>query len=262
MNRTVTKVAEILSVDILQVRRWALDFKDYLSAAANPDKGKVRLFGDHDLLVLMYVGHHSEAEPEVECIKVGLNQGEHRNDAFVEHLYLHTPLIQEPPDDLDETWRHGILLAGGGRYEYLELARNYRHVAETMLRTALEKDEIEGWAYPVLFAYRHTLELYLKLIGEIDEITHSLARCVQLVEQRRKVKLSPPIREWILQLEQIDPAGTSFRYADVDAGSSRYFEHWFDFRHFQFAMNRVFDALDMAILHVGPKGKPPNKKAQ
>ena len=178
----------------------------------------------------------------------------------MEHLYLHTPLIQEPPDDLDETWRHGILLVRGGRYEYLELARNYRHVAETMLRTALEKDEIVGWAYPVLFAYRHTLELYLKLIGEIDEITHSLGRCVQLVEQRRKVTLPPPIREWILQLEQIDPTGTSFRYAGEEAGSSRYFEHWFDFRHFQFAMKRVFDALDMAILRVGAKGKPAKKK--
>ena len=178
----------------------------------------------------------------------------------MEHLYLHTPLIQEPPDDLDETWRHGILLVGGGRYEYLELARNYRHVAETMLRTALEKDEVDGWAYPVLFAYRHTLELYLKLIGEIDEITHSLGRCVQLVEQRRKVTLPPPIREWILQLEQIDPTGTSFRYAGEEAGSSRYFEHWFDFRHFQFAMKRVFDALDMAILRVGAKGKLAKKK--
>ena len=156
--------------------------------------------------------------------------------------------------------RGGILLVGGGRYEYLELARNYRHVAETMLREALEKDEVDGWAYPVLFAYRHTLELYLKLIGEIDEITHSLARCVQLVEQRRKVTLPPPIREWILQLEQIDPAGTSFRYADSDSALNQHYEQWFDFRHFQFAMKRVFDALDMAILRVGAKGKPAKKK--
>jgi hypothetical protein len=260
MNRTAAKVAKVLGVDVPQVKQWTFDFKDYLSAAANPAKGKVRMFNDADLLVLMYVLHHWEKEPDAECIKVGLHQGEYCKDAFVEHLYLHTPLIQEPPDDLDETWRHGILLVGGGRYEYLELARSYRHVAETMLRTALEKDEVDGWAYSVLFAYRHTLELYLKLIGEIDEITHSLARCVQLVEQRRKVTLPPPIREWILQLEQIDPAGTAFRYADEDAGSSRYFEQWFDFRHFQFAMKRVFNALDTAILRVGAKGKPAKKK--
>ncbi|MCK9194087.1 MAG: hypothetical protein M0P19_09480 [Nevskia sp.] len=142
MNRTAAKVAKIVGVDVSQVKRWTFDFKDYLSAAANPAKGKVRMFNDVDLLVLMYVWYYWEKEPDVECIKVGLNQGEHCEDAFVEHLYLHTPLIQEPPDDLDETWRHGILLAGVGRYEYLELARSYRHVAETMLRTALEKDEV------------------------------------------------------------------------------------------------------------------------
>ncbi|MFT5028632.1 MAG: hypothetical protein ACI9VS_001060, partial [Candidatus Binatia bacterium] len=221
---------------------------------------KVRIFNDADLLVLIYVWHHWEEEPDVECIKVGLNQGEHCEDAFVKHLYLHTPLIQEWPDDLDETWRHGILLVGGGRYEYLELARNYRHAAETMLRTALEKDDVEGWAYPVLFAYRHTLELHLKLIGEIDEVTHSLKKCVKLVEKRHGLMLPSPIREWILELDGIDSAGTAFRYADSDSALSQHYEQWFDFRHFQFAMKRIFDALDMAILRVGAKGKTAMKK--
>lgn len=260
MNRTAAKVAKAIGVDVPQVKRWAFVFKDYLSARANPEKGKERLFSDVDFLVLIYVWYHWEDKPDLESIKIGLNRGDHHEDAFLEHLYLHTPLIQDLPDDLDESWRHGILLAGGGRYDYLELARNYRHVAETMLRTALERNEVDGWAYPVLFAYRHTLELYLKLIGEIDEITHSLARCVQLVEQRRKVTLPPPIREWILQLEAVDPAGTAFRYADENVGSGRYFEHWFDFRHFQFAMKRVFDVLDMATLRVGAKGKSVVKK--
>src|ERR1019366_3849575 len=114
MNRTASKVSKILDVGGLQVKRWALYFKDYLSAAANPAKGKVRMFNDGDLLVLMYVCYHWEEEPDVECIKVGLNQGEHCEDAFVEQLYVHTPLIQEPPADLDEKWRHGILLVGGG----------------------------------------------------------------------------------------------------------------------------------------------------
>ena len=256
MNRTAAKVAAILHVNVPQVKRWAFAFRDYLSAAANPAKGTVRMFRDGDLLVLIYVCRHWEEEPDVECIKVGLNLGEHFEAAFVEQLYLHTPLIQEPPEDLDETWRHGILLVRGEQYGYLELARNYRNVAETMLGTALEQDEVDGWAYPVLFAYRHALELYLKLIGEIDEITHSLARCVHLVEKRRQVKLPSPVRGWILELEEIDPAGTAFRYADENAGSSRYFEHWFDFRHFQFAMKRVFDTLDMAILRVGATGTP------
>jgi hypothetical protein len=260
MNRTVSEAAKILGVDALQVKRWASVFKDYLSVAANPPKGKVRMFSDADLLVLCYVGYEWEDEPDIESIKIGLNLENHYEEVFVEHVYLHTPLLQEPPDDLDETWRHGILLCGGGRHEYLELARNYRHVAESMLQSALEEEKLNGWAYPILFAYRHTLELYLKLIGESDEITHSLKKCVELVEKRRGVKLPSPIREWIIELEEIDPAGTAFRYADEVPGANHYGEHWFDFVHFQFAMKRIFDALDMAILRAGAKGKLAKKR--
>ena len=150
MNRTASEAAKILGVDALQVKRWTSVFKDYLSASANPPKGKARMFSDDDLLVLCYAGHEWEDQPDIEAIKIGLNLGNHHEDVFVQHLYLHTPLLQEPPDDLDETWRHGILLSGdGGRYAYLELARNYRHVAETMLRSALEKSDLAGWAYPI-----------------------------------------------------------------------------------------------------------------
>lgn len=260
MTRTASEAAKILGVDAALVKRWATSFGDYLSKGANPPKGKARAFNDSDMLVLCYVWHEWEDDPDMEAIKIGLNHEEHFEESFVEHLYLHTPLIQEWPEGLDETWRHGILLVGGGRHEYLELARNYRHIAETMLKTALEKDDVDGWAYPVLFAYRHTLELYLKLIGEIDEVTHSLKKCVELVEKRRQEKFPVPIRSWILELDQIDPRGTAFRYADEDSALDQHYEQWFDFRHFQFAMKRIFDVLDRAILRVGAKGKSAVKK--
>lgn len=260
MNRTPADVAKILEVDVAQVKQWAFDFKEYLSAAANPSKGTTRIFSDIDLLVLCYVSFYWEDEPDLECIKIGLNNAEHSDMRFVEQLYMHTPLIQEPPDGLDESWSHGILLVGGNRYQFLELARNYRRVAETMLETAIEKDEVHEWAYPVLFAYRHTLELYLKLIGEIDEITHSLKKCLELVEKRHGQRIPESIRAWILELESIDPAGTAFRYADADSTLNQHYEQWFDFRHFQFAMKRIFDAIDDAILRVENEGKLANRQ--
>jgi len=261
MNRTVAQAAGVLGVDASKVKQWALVFEDYLSDAANPPKGTVRMFSDGDLMVLCYVWHEWEDNPDIEAIKIGLNLGNHFEEPFVQHLYLHTPLLQEPPDGLGESWRHGILICGvGGRHGYLELARNYRHVAESMLQSALDKNELDGWAYPILFAYRHTLELYLKLIGEVDEITHSIRDCVKLVEKRRGVKFPSPIREWMLELEQIDPAGTAFRYADEVPGPNGYGEHWFDFAHFQFAMKLIFDMIDRAVLKSGAQGKPARKK--
>jgi hypothetical protein len=261
MNRTPSEAAKALGGNVAQVKHWAWLFSDYLTEGANPPSGKARTFCDGDMLVLCYVWHEWEAEPDVESIKVGLNRGYHLEERFVEHLYIHTPLLQDPPDDLDESWRHGILLNGMVRFhDALEFARNYRHVAESMLQTALARKDVECWAYPVLFAYRHTLELYLKLIGEIEETTHSLRRCVHLVEKRRDEKLSEPIRGWILELEVIDPAGTTFRYSDEEPKSAPFDEIWFDFQHFQFAMNRVFDLLDTAILRAGANGRLANEK--
>ncbi len=248
-------------MDAALVKRWAKLFGDYLSADANPAKGKTRVFSDQDMLVLTYVMNEWEDDPDLGAIKIGLNREEHFAAPYIEHLYLHTPLLQDPPEGMDETWRHGILFSGGGRsHEYLELARNYRLVAESTLEQALNRDEADGWAYPVLFAYRHTLELYLKLIGEVDEVTHSLRRCVYLVEKRHGVTVPAPIRGWILELDQIDPAGTAFRYADEPGKSGSYEERWFDFQHFKFAMKQVFDALDMAILKVKAEGKMPRKR--
>jgi len=262
MNRNLSQTAKLLGVEGALVKSWSSLFKDYLSAGTNPAKGQPRSFRDSDLFVLNYISGRWEAEPDTEAIKNELSWDENWDDQFQEKLYWHTPLLQELPDDLDETWRHGVVLCGGGRYEYFELARNYKYVADSMLKAALEKDDLDGWAYPVLFAYRHALELYLKILGEIEGHTHSLKDCVKLAEKRHGgKKIKSPIREWILELDKIDPAGTAFRYADAKLTSNPYAEYWFDFQHFKFAMKQVFDAIDMAILHLHVTAKPAKKRA-
>lgn len=260
MNRNVAHAAQILGVDSARVKAWAVTFKDCLSTQANPAKGTTRVFTDSDVLALAYICTRWEPEPDLDSIRAGLDDNEHHGPELRELLYLHTPLIQDLPDDLDETWRHGIMLCGAGMQDFLELARNYRHVAENLLDIALKTGEPLDFAYPVLFAYRHTLELYLKIVGEIDEATHSLKDCVTLVEKRHGKKLSSPVRGWILELDTLDPRGTAFRYADEASYKLKYAEHWLDFVQFKFAMSRVFRMLDDAILQLGTKGKPVLKR--
>lgn len=260
MNRNVAQTARVLGVDSAQVKCFAFTFKEFLSTQANPPKGATRTFSDSDVLALAYILARWEAEPEIGAIRAGLNEGEHHGAEYREKLYLHTPLFQEVPDDLDEKWRHGILLCGGRIQGYLELARNYRAIAENLLHTALDSGEPLDYAYPVLFAYRHTLELYLKILGESDEVTHSLEKCVRLVEKRHNKKIGSPIRGWILELDNIDPNGTAFRYADEEPDVLKYAEHWLDFVQFRFALDQVFQMLDMAILRLGTNGKPARKR--
>jgi hypothetical protein len=261
MNRKASEIARILEVQPGQVKSWAFTFKDYLGAQANPRKGATRTFSDSDVLVLAYVWWNWETEPDLDAIRAGLNSGEHYGREFCELLYRHTPILQEPPDDLDETWRHGVLLCAHGMTTYLELARNYRHVANDLLRAALKSGEPLDLAYPVLFAYRHTLELYLKIVGEIDENTHSLRTCIDLVEKRHPGNpIDPAIKGWILELDRIDPSGTAFRYADAKLGTPTGSEHWLDFVQFEFAMNQVFEMLDHAVLRLGTQKRPAKPK--
>lgn len=48
------------------------------------------------------------------------------------------------------------------------------------------------------------------------------------------IKIPFPIREWIIELDKLDPRGTAFRYADDEAGTLRYAEYWVDFVHFKY----------------------------
>ena len=247
MNRSVSQTARILGVKVPQVKTWAWQFKEHLSPKANPAKGSPRVFTDSDILALAYVVTHWDEPPDLEDIQIGLNREDHHDDQYRKYIYQATPILQEPPDDLDETWRHGILLNGGSVDGYLELARNYKQSADALLEAALESREPRDWGFPVLFAYRHSLELYLKIIGRVDELIHSLRECVRQIEKRYRRRISSPVREWIIEFDNIDPNGTAFRYADDQAGTLRYAEFWVDFVQLKFAMNHVFEMLDHAI---------------
>jgi len=259
MKWTVSQTARIIETDAAHVKKWAVLFKDFLSAGANPPKGQPRVFSDPDLRVFAEVSKHWEPNPDVESIRADLGWLDEDDEEFRHLLYANTPILQEPPDELDEPWRHGFILNGAGVDQYLQLARVYRQSAETLLETALRDGEPHEWGYPVFFAYRHALELHLKIIGEIDEPTHSLGRCVRLVEKQHGKKLNPQIKSWIQELDDIDPKGTAFRYADDEDGTLTYAEHWVDLHQFKFAMSKTFEMIDSAILRLGVTGRQARK---
>ena len=262
MNRTVSQAARILGARPQDLKAWAWEFRENLSSGANPEKGTPRTFTETDILALIHVAIHWEEKPDLEHIRIGLNRKDHFNDSYLELLYGKTPILQAIPSEINEGWTHGVLLDGGGLAgdfgEYLELARSYRRSAEALL----EAREARGFGFPVLYAFRHVLELYLKILGEVEERTHSLATCLRAAEKLhatklRSGKLPEPIRGWILEFDEIDPEGTTFRYADDDAKTLRSSECWLDFRHLKFVMTEIFTPLDGAILRSSAQGRPP-----
>jgi DNA-binding transcriptional MerR regulator len=249
MLRTVSQTARLTGVDRDQVKDWAWEYRNWLTPGANPPKGSVRQFTDEDALKMVFIVDRWAAGANAEEIAEMLEREDYLEDHFREHLYLHTPLFQEIPDELDGTWRHGCIYTPSF-FTPFELARNYRWCANELLELALKQDATLDLRSPVLFAYRHALELYLKVLGEVDEQTHSLNRCLALVERRVGGKIRDPHRSWILELDRMDPGGISFRYNMDDApqglGTD---EMWIDFHQVKFAMDKLLGDLDMAILN-------------
>ena len=164
------------------------------------------------MLVLLYVSHFWENDPDVEAIVAGLNSGYYREDIYVNTLWSHTPLIQDDvPENLDEPSRYGLLISPRIHLSQIEIARSYHQAANLLWDKANDSGFPMADCYPVLFAYRHALELYLKMLGNAGkELDHNLKACMETVEKHHGKKASPLTKEWIMTLHQMDENRVAF----------------------------------------------------
>lgn len=181
------------------------------------------------------------------------------------------PIFQEPPDNLDGDWRHGVLLVGLGEYqamEWIELARAYRGAALALVERALSRGVEWDEAHPALFLCRHTLELYLKAVlpdwkehlPKEGRNSHAIAPlAVRLAEglagQYRTEEIER-LCAFIDEFGKIDPKAMVFRFPD---GATETFKNatdstppvelWVDFRHLSETMVLIYDALERVRLN-------------
>jgi hypothetical protein len=146
----VSEVARILGVDRNFVKKWAFHFKEHLTQEARPSKGTPRQFTPADLQVFAYVSTYWAEEPDFEYIEAGLNCGAHQGEPYDDILTSVTPLFQEPPEELDETWRHGSLV-DGGVFDLFSLADSYKLAGDMLVDAALSTVEAYELIYPILY---------------------------------------------------------------------------------------------------------------
>ena len=187
------------------------------------------------------------------------------------------PIFQEPPDDLDGDWRHGVLLAGLGEYQtmgWIESARAYRDAALALVERALSRGVEWDEAHPALFLCRHTLELYLKAVlpdwkdhlPKKDQNKHAVAplaaRLAEVLEGRYRTEEIERLCAFIDEFGKIDPKAMVFRFPDgatetfkKATDSTPPFELWVDFRQLSETMVLIYDALERVWLNsIGIQG--------
>jgi DNA-binding transcriptional MerR regulator len=250
--RTIADIARLFDVDRDLVKQWTVTFAEHLSPSATPRKGSTRYFTESDTRVLALVNNFWEDEPDLENIHAMLNSGEQHEENYVEFVRHRTPLFQEVPDDLDETWNHGVLFSSMWVRPLIEVARAYKYAADELVKEALACSEPHLLDYPILYTYRHTLELYLKIAladpKKALEHGHDLVALVKAVEQKHGRKVAEWVKTRLNEINDVDPLSDLFRYADEAPQHRQHVEMWIDFNQLKSVMDSLCDAFESRFL--------------
>ena len=160
------------------------------------------------------IAKHLELGNDADDVHYALNSGEQDAEPLIELARLHSPLFQEPSEEMDETWTHGVLIGGMASRNLPQVARTYKLAADELLKQALASYEPHEFDYPILFLYRHTIELYLKAALTKAPEQHDLSMLIQLLEEECGNKLAGWIKARLRDFHKIDCMSAVFRYAD------------------------------------------------
>lgn len=249
--RTVTDISRLVGFDRDTIKSWLREFNEHFSEYACPSSGTKRRFTEEDARTFALVSYFWEDNPDLENIHAKLNSGEQHSERYAETVRLNTPIFQEVPDDLDEEWTHGVLLNGMYTRPMIEVARSYKYAADELVKEALSVQETHLLGYPIFFIYRHTLELYLKLIlddqTEARKIGHDLGCLIRAVEEKLGGQASEWTRSRLHEFDEIDPTSDLFRYADRAPDHPQHIETWVDLCQLKSVMDQLCEAFEAHI---------------
>jgi hypothetical protein len=168
-------------------------------------------------------------------------------------LSLSWSIFEEPPDDMEPS--NGALLVnwnGSTGRDIYDMARAYRAAAFRLLDAARRKNESWESIDPILFCFRHALELHLKALqpGAARRV-HPLKDLADELHSRLQGRYRSEHIDWlcgrIREFDRVDSRSTSFRYHDV-AEPRREPELWVDFNRFRVVMEAIFEGLEKVRL--------------
>ena len=238
MRFGVGELARLFKVDRETVKTWSYHFNDYLSKGAQPEKGAPRSYTIDDVRVLAYVMMYWEDSPDLDYIRYGLNSGNQFEAPYEELIKQLTPVITHPPDDIEGPLPSVVIYNGLSAYaDRAYLAASYKLAGDTLVEKAMRDEMERELICPILFNYRHAIELYLKDATNTNLQSHDL----NILSQKFKALLQteyntlPPLwfEEIIQTFIDFDAYGDAFRYGGYHMNS----EVFINLRHLKTKMN-------------------------
>ncbi len=162
-------------------------------------------------------------------------------------------IFTEPPDRLGESdFDFGTFVATVGTMDGFEVARSFADAANRLLVAAAENRENWEASPPILFCYRHALELYLKALLPESRHNHSLSTLAQSLKpllKRYPADQVAWLHDRIIEFDMVDPKSTVFRYHDGlitshETSGDPYPELWVDYNNLKRTMEIIFHGLE------------------
>jgi hypothetical protein len=166
-------------------------------------------------------------------------------------------VFQEIPDDIDEDWNWGAIVGGWSANNHL-LARAYKAAGDWLVERGMRDDELYEVAAPILFMYRHAMELYLKVAVRSNSADGSprrghnllIAELEDVVRSRFREELPPGMRRFLNEIARSDPDSQRFRYEDGHRSGA---EEWADIRRAKTMMDAFAKGMERVIREVGDR---------
>ena len=163
-------------------------------------------------------------------------------------LDMSRPIFEVPPDDMEiQIGALFVNWAGSSGRETVEMARAYRTAGDRLLNMAVKASETWQAVDPILFCYRHAVELYLKILFPEATKEHGLRKLGAALTPRLKSRYRVDQITWLCdrinEFHAVDPRSTAFRYAD-SCHQQASPELWIDFHHLRNVTCMIFEAFE------------------
>lgn len=119
---------------------------------------------------------------------------------------------------------YGLVIGGMALPSFYDLSVQYLDAADYLV-SCIKKQEVEDFTLsnPILFLYRHSIEMLIKSRLQDVPRNHSLTALLTRYREEMRNQYSRELPAWIparvQDISDVDPSSTTFRYADIERSS-------------------------------------------
>jgi hypothetical protein len=160
-------------------------------------------------------------------------------------------VFREVPEDINEDWNWGVLVGGMASNDLLS-ARAFKRGADVLVDEGLQSEAAYEVAYPILYLYRHAIELYLKAIVKPTKLDHKLGPLIDGLDAIVKSQFSQSLPAWakdrLNDFARIDVDSFAFRYAyNKQRQPTIPFEWWVELTHLRTVVGSLVEGFEKLV---------------